>query len=82
MTNKNPVYLSVCHVNSLLRVLKRLHVAYIPKERTPSFINADYPMYLTMTGTEGVVYLSYGDKCRPRYKFPSIGVVDDDTRQG
>ena len=74
----DPVYLSVCHVNSVLKTLSRLRVAYIPKERLPHLVNRDYPMYLTMTGEEGIVYLSYGDHygvhySKKRYKFPSIG---------
>ena len=78
METKNLVYLSVCHVNSVLRTLNRLRVAYIPKERLPPLINKDYPIYLTMTGEEGLVYLSYGDHySKRRYKFPSIGGVDD-----
>lgn len=80
----DPVYLSVCHFNSVLETLNRLRVAYIPKERLPSLVNKDYPIYLTMTGEQGVVYLSYGDHySKRRYKFPSIGGgTDDSSRQG
>ena len=76
MIIKDPSYWSVSYVNYMLNTLKRLRVAYIPKEQS-IFIDTDSPMFLIMIDEEELVYLVYGDHYSPRYKFPSIGEVDD-----
>ena len=62
-------------VNDLLETLKRLRVAYIPKEQVP--FNKDFPMFMT-EAEDGFVCLASGYRESPYYKFPSIGGVDGD----
>ena len=56
-------------VNDLLETLKRLRVAYIPKEQIP--FNKDFPMFLT-EAEHGFVCLASGYQESLYYKFPSI----------
>ncbi len=61
--------LSCDTVNIMLETLKRLRVAYIPKEHIP--FNKDFPMFLT-EAEDGFVCLASGYRESPYYKFPSI----------
>lgn len=61
-------------VNVMLETLKRLRVAYIPKEQIP--FNKDFPMFLTES-EDGFVCLASGYGDSQYYKFPSVGGVDD-----